>query len=99
MNTERDKKLVDSFVKSMEESIRYYANGEISEDAIRYLAEYVVKIAISNDIPGLVLESGSYDALIERLIIAVPEILEANHLPKISLVNYISERHQVYANG
>ena len=39
---DRDKILVDSFVKSMEESIRYYANGEISENDIRYLAEYVV---------------------------------------------------------
>ena len=48
-----------------------------------------VWIAISNDISGLVLESGSYDALIERLKIAIPEILEANHLPKISILNII----------
>ena len=51
-----------------------------------------VWIAISNDIPGLVLESGSYDDLIDRLKIAIPEILEANHLPKNSLLNYISDR-------
>lgn len=50
MNTERDKKLVDSFVKSMEESIRYYANGELSVDDIRYLAEYVVnRLDFSNE--------------------------------------------------
>lgn len=50
MNTERDKILVDSFVKSMEESIRYYANGEISEDDIRYLAEYEVnRLDFSNE--------------------------------------------------
>ena len=51
-----------------------------------------VWIAICNDIPGLVLESGSYDDLIDRLKIAIPEILEANHLPKNSLLNYISDR-------
>lgn len=61
--------------------------------------EVNVWIATSEDIPGLVLESGSYDALIERLKIAIPEILEANHLPRVSILNYISERHQVYANG
>ena len=38
-----------------------------------------VWIATSEDIPGLVLESGSYDALIERLRFAVPELLSLNH--------------------
>ena len=34
----------------MEESIRFYANGEISEDDIRYLAEYVVnRLDFSNE--------------------------------------------------
>ena len=37
-----------------------------------------VWIATSEDIPGLVLESGSYDALIERLRFAVPELLSLN---------------------
>jgi len=36
-----------------------------------------VWVAISDDIP-LALESNSYDALIERLKIAAPEILELN---------------------
>jgi hypothetical protein len=35
-----------------------------------------VWIATSPDLPGLVLESGSVDALIERVKIAVPELLE-----------------------
>ena len=35
-----------------------------------------VWIATSNDIPGLVLESGSFDALLERTRFAVPELLE-----------------------
>lgn len=37
--------------------------------------------ATSEDVPGLVLESGSIDALIERVKIAVPELLELNNLP------------------
>jgi hypothetical protein len=35
-------------------------------------------IATSDDIPGLVLESGSLDALIERVRFAAPELLELN---------------------
>ena len=37
-----------------------------------------VWIATSEDIPGLVLESGSFDALIERTRFAIPELLELN---------------------
>lgn len=37
-----------------------------------------VWVAESDDVPGLVLESGSLDALIERLRYAVPEMLELN---------------------
>lgn len=39
-----------------------------------------VCVATSEDIPGLVLESGSFDALIERLRYAVPELLELNSI-------------------
>jgi hypothetical protein len=35
-----------------------------------------VWIATSSELPGLVLESGSVDALIERVKVAVPELLE-----------------------
>ena len=34
--------------------------------------EAAVWIATSDDVPGLVLESGSYDALLERVRVAVP---------------------------
>lgn len=54
-----------------------------------------VWIATSKDIPGLVLESGSFDALIERVRFAIPELLEINrsdNLP-LSLV-FTSERHE-----
>lgn len=37
-----------------------------------------VWIATSDDIPGLVLESGSFDALLERTRFAVPELLALN---------------------
>ena len=41
--------------------------------------EAAVWVATSDDILGLVLESGSVDALIERVRYAVPELLELNH--------------------
>lgn len=37
-----------------------------------------VWIAQSDDIPGLVLEGGSLDALIERVRFAAPELIELN---------------------
>ena len=37
-----------------------------------------VWIATSEDIPGLILESGSFDALLERVRFAVPELLSLN---------------------
>lgn len=40
--------------------------------------EASVWIATSDDIPGLVLESGSFDALLERTRIAIPELLSFN---------------------
>ena len=38
--------------------------------------------ATSDDIPGLVLESGSLDALMERARHAVPELLTLNRLKR-----------------
>lgn len=40
--------------------------------------EASVWVAESKDIPGLILESGSIDALIERLRFAIPELLTLN---------------------
>ncbi|MCL2630986.1 MAG: DUF1902 domain-containing protein [Firmicutes bacterium] len=37
-----------------------------------------VWVATSQDVPGLVLESGSLDALIERVRFALPELLLLN---------------------
>ena len=38
----------------------------------------LVWIATGDDVPGLVLESGSFDALIERVNNVVPELIELN---------------------
>lgn len=35
--------------------------------------------ATSDDIPGLILESGSFDALLERVRFAAPELIALNH--------------------
>ena len=58
-------------------------------------ADANVWIATSDDIPGLVLESGSFDALLERTRIAVPELLELNtsKVQHLSLT-FKSERHE-----
>lgn len=54
-----------------------------------------VWIATSDDIPGLVLESGSYDALLERTRFAIPELLSLNvHEAKPLSLTFISERHE-----
>lgn len=54
-----------------------------------------VWIATSEDIPGLVLESGSFDALLERVRYAIPELLELNKENNLPLaVTFLSERHE-----
>ena len=60
-----------------------------------------VWIATSNDIPGLVLESGSFDALLERTRFAVPELLELNAVSAQPLsLTFRSERHErMVGNG
>ena len=52
-----------------------------------------VWIAESDDVPGFALESGSCDALIERLRFAVPELLELNGIAAAPLrLRMLSER-------
>ena len=53
-----------------------------------------VWIAQSEDIPGLVLESGSFDALIERVRFAVPELLELNNVNSAPVVTFMSQREE-----
>ena len=60
-----------------------------------------VWVATSDDIPGLVLESGSFDALIERVRIAAPELLQLNSAPSCEYCIVFTSRRseRVYANG
>ena len=52
-----------------------------------------VWIATSRDVPGLVLESGSFDALLERIRYAVPELIELNgEKPSVYNLTYEMER-------
>ena len=57
--------------------------------------EAAVWVATSDDIPGLVLESGSFDALLERLRYAVPELLSLNGIsPGSATVTFQSTRQE-----
>lgn len=54
-----------------------------------------VWIATSDDIPGLVLESGSFDALLERVRFAASELIELNNSEKSScILSFVSNRHE-----
>ena len=53
-----------------------------------------VWIAASEEIPGLVLESGSADALMERVRYAAPELLELNHLETNGTLCFYLERRE-----
>ncbi len=50
--------------------------------------------ATSDDIPGLVLESGSLDALMERARYAIPELLTLNAKSQPLSLTFLSERHE-----
>ena len=54
--------------------------------------EAQVWIATSDDIPGLVLEGGSIDALLERVKCTAPEILSLNGAPKATAFLFRAER-------
>ena len=57
--------------------------------------EAEVWVATSNDIPGLVLECGSFDALLERVRFAVPELLELNSTVSASpILTFMSKRQE-----
>lgn len=57
--------------------------------------EAEVWVATSNDIPGLALECGSFDALLERVRFAVPELLELNSTVSASpILTFMSKRQE-----
>ena len=56
-------------------------------------SEASVWLATSEDIRGLVLESGSLDVLIERVRMTVPELLKLNHQPiEHATLAFVTER-------
>lgn len=56
-------------------------------------SEASVWVATSEDIRGLVLESGSLDVLIERVRMAVPDLLKLNNQPlEHSKIVFLTER-------
>lgn len=60
--------------------------------------EALVWVAESDDVPGLVMESGSCDALIEKLRFAIPEMLQLNGTSRSPLrLNFVSYRHEQVA--
>ncbi len=56
--------------------------------------EASVWVATSDDIPGLALESGSFDALLERVRFAAPELLELNGASQPVSLTFLSERRE-----
>ena len=60
--------------------------------------EAAVWVATSDDVPGLALESGSLDALMERVRFAVPELLRLNGSAEQSIpLVFKSERRECLA--
>lgn len=56
-------------------------------------SEASVWVATSDDIKGLVLESGSLDVLIERVRMAVPDLLKLNNQPlEHAKICFLTER-------
>ena len=56
-------------------------------------ADASVWVATSDDVRGLVLESGSLDVLIERVRMTVPELLKLNNQPvEHAKITFMTER-------
>ena len=59
--------------------------------------EASVWIATSNDISGIVLESGSFDTLVKKVKTAIPELLELNgETPSAIKIKYTAQREDYY---
>ena len=60
--------------------------------------ESSVWIAESLELPGLILESGSFDALVERVKIAIPDLLDLNKIEHTQTkIHFKAERLAVVA--
>lgn len=68
----------------------------VGKDEDTWDKDAAVWVATSDDVPGLALESGSFDALIERVKYAVPELMELNHRNELAYhLNFFSKRDDV----
>lgn len=56
--------------------------------------EAEVWMATSDDIPGLILEDDSADKLIQRVMLAAPEIIELNGVEKRQDIYFHCDRHE-----
>ena len=56
--------------------------------------EAEVWFATSDDIPGLILEDESADKLIQRVMLAAPEIIELNGVEKRQEFYFHCDRHE-----
>jgi len=77
--------LENRYIENMEYTIAFSWDDEAS-----------VWVAECPDIPGLILESGSFDALVERVKIAVPDLLELDRTEQVKL-RFKAERLAVVA--
>ncbi len=62
---------------------------------IEYDNEAGVWIATSDNVIGLILESESLDKLMEKVLNAVPELVELNNLPKYRLINFSMQKLEI----
>ncbi|MBQ4514915.1 MAG: DUF1902 domain-containing protein [Anaerolineaceae bacterium] len=75
-------------------------NSDILQVKVNFLwdQDAEVWVATSDEVPGLVLESGSFDALIERVKFAIPELLILNGIDTKAQLDFHTERKEmVYA--
>ena len=61
---------------------------------MKWDSESSVWVAVNDEI-GLVLESGSYDALVERVRYAAPEIMELNNITGCNEIKFVTEVRSV----
>lgn len=95
------KNMKNSVDKAVKRGIIYSTGGvmDTMDITVNLLwdEEARVWVATSDDVPGLILESGSYDALVERVKYAIPELLELNNIKSVNNMIFTSQRMEKLA--
>ena len=98
------KSIMKYAASKLQDNIEYDILAEVNMSNFfgGFIMEYIVKciwddnvnvwIATSDNIPGLVIESDSFDSLIEQVAIAARELIELNALPPATSIRYVSEK-------